>query len=193
MLKSRQNPPLGFTGVTVDELSGDEADSDDENEQLDADLLNKVKIAAKQNRLHFPLTVKAGMRFGCSSRGIAAITTCTLVDLGVVTKSDPHLIVDHHKVEREKERVIKKLVTQASDNLKIKKPNWVLYDGKKDLSMTRLEVEGSEKVYHGMQREEHISVCTAEGLYLTHFVPNEPTESVPAAQAVADELLEYLK
>ena len=82
---------------------------------------------------------------------------------------------------------------KASDNLNIKKPSCVLFDGKKGLCRVRLEVEGSEKVYHGMQRKENIFVCTAEGLYLTHFVPNEPTESVLAAQAVADELLEYLK
>ena len=67
--------------------------------------------------------------------------------------------------------MIKKLMKQESDNLKIKKPTCVLFDGKKDLSRTRLEVKGSEKVYHSMQREEHISVCTAEGLYLTHFFP----------------------
>ena len=54
-------------------------------------------------------------------------------------------------------------------------------------------MEGSDKIYHGMQREEHISVCSAEGHYLTHFVPNDPTQGVSAAKAVSDQLLKYLK
>ena len=112
--------------------------------------MDEIKTAAKQNRLHFPLTIKAGVRFGCTSRGLAAITTSTLVDLGIVTKNDPHLRVDKSKVEREKERVIKQLVEEASEDLKVNKVDCILFDGKKDLTRVRLEVEGSDKIYHGI-------------------------------------------
>ena len=42
------------------------------------------------------------MRFGVSSRGRATMATCTLIDMGIVNKKDPHLIIDHNKIEREK-------------------------------------------------------------------------------------------
>ena len=86
--------------------------------------------------------------------------------------------------------MVKELVREALDDLKVNKVDCILFDGKKDLSRVRLEVEGSEKVYHGMQKEEHISVCSAGGQYLTHFVPHE---GEPAAKVVADQLLGYLK
>ena len=133
------------------------------------------------------------MRFGCSSREVAALTTCALIDVGLITKNDPHLIVDHNKVEREKDRVVRELVERAAEDLKVNKVECILFDGKKDLSRVRLEVEGSEKVFHGMRVEEHISVCSAQGQYLTHFVPDDATETVSAAKAVADQLLDYLK
>ena len=72
-------------------------DVESDTMEITEELVNEVKKNSKQNRLNFPLTVKAGMRFGCSSRGLATLTTCTLVDLGLVPKEDPHLIVDHHK------------------------------------------------------------------------------------------------
>ena len=86
------------------------------------------------------MTVKAGMRFGCSSRGFANSTTCTLVDLGLVTKEDPHLIVDHHKIEREKELVIRELVREAEDIIRSSNIKCNYFDGMKDLSKVRLEV-----------------------------------------------------
>ena len=194
-LESQQNPQVEVHDGTSEVFIHDDHASqlEDDIAQLDIVKVDEIKTAAKQNRLHFPLTIKAGVRFGCTSRGLAAITTSTLVDLGIVTKNDPHLIVDKSKVEREKERVIKQLVEEASEDLKVNKVDCILFDGKKDLTRVRFEVEGSDKIYHGMQREEHISVCSAEGYYLTHFVPNDPTQGVSAAKAVSDQLLEYLK
>ena len=50
---------------------------------------NKIE---KQNGAKLTETVKAGMRFGMSSRGIATVSTCTLIDMGIVSKEDPHKI-----------------------------------------------------------------------------------------------------
>ena len=58
------------------------------------------------------------MRFNVSSRGIATIATCTLIDNNIVTKTDPHLIIDHHKIEREKTRVMEQLQIEAHVKIK---------------------------------------------------------------------------
>ena len=90
----------------------------DEDEVVEADSswrLEGVKVADRQNRLHFPFTMKAAMRFGYSSSGVATLATCTLMDLGIVTKEEPQLILDHGKVEIEKEIVMRGEIDKASD------------------------------------------------------------------------------
>ena len=73
-------------------------DNDNNN---DGDWGKVDKNLEKQNRSKLTETVKAGMRFGVSSRGMTNMATCTLIDMGIVNKKDPHLIMDRNKIEME--------------------------------------------------------------------------------------------
>ena len=50
------------------------------------------------------LVVMATMRHGVSVHGLANILSSYALDLGLATKEDPRLLVDHSKVTREQER-----------------------------------------------------------------------------------------
>ena len=83
------------------------------------------------------------------------------------------------------------LVREAEEKLRSSKIDCIYFDGKKDLSKVRLEVDGSDKVFHGMRNEEHVSVCSSNGGYLTHFTPGESSKKTPAAKDVANNILRF--
>ena len=170
-------------------------DDEEDNNNFDIDNNNDSdwgevdKNLEKQNRSKLTETVKAGMRFGVCSRGMATMATCTLIDMGIVNMKDPHLIIDHNKIEREKTRVMEELRKESMKELRKSKLECMFFDGKKDKSKVKLEVDDSDKVYMGIQKEEHVSLCKEPGgEYLHHFTPGESTKECPAAKVVAHEM-----
>ena len=185
--------PINTTEVQQNENDEDNNNLDTDNNN-DSDWGKVDKNLEKQNRSKLTETVKAGMRFGVSSRGMATMATCTLIDMGIVNKKDPHLIIDHNKIEREKTRVMEELRKEAMKTLRKSKLECIFFDGKKDKSKVKLEVDDSDKVYMGIQKEEHVSLCKEPGgEYLHHFTPGESTKELPAAKVVAHEMLDFLK
>ena len=175
-------------------------DVDDSNNNLEVDNNNDTdwgkvdKNLEKQNRAKLTETVKAGMRFGISSRGMATLALCTLIDMGIINKDDPHLIIDHKKIDREKIRVMEELREEDLEELINSILDCIFFDGKKDKAKVKLVVDGSDKVYMGVQREEHVSLCQEPGgAYLHHFTPEESTKDMPAAKVVAEEIFNFLK
>ena len=197
--EERRNYGAGSTTINP-ATEGQVHDIDDDNNNVEVDNNNDTdwgnieKKTEKQNRAKLTETVKAGMRFGISSRGMATLATCTLIDMGIVNKKDPHLIIDHNKIEREKSRVMEELRKLSSEKLKKSKAECFFFDGKKDKAKVLLEVEDSDKVYMGIQKEEHVSLCLEPGGdYLHHFTPGESTKDMPAAKVVALEIFQFLK
>lgn len=178
----------------VPETENFDSDNEENNNTDDVDWNKVDKKIEKQNRVKLTETVKAGMRFGISSRGMATLSTCTLIDNGIVTCKDPHLIIDHHKIEREKTRVMEMLRENDKKNMIASKLECLFFDGKKDKTKVRFEVEGSDKVYMGIQKEEHISMCKEPGGdYLHHFTPGNATKDTPPAKVVALGMTGFLK
>ena len=58
------------------------------------------------NTNHFPLLAQTVLRYGTSNREAAAISSAVLVDLGIVNEKDNKMIIDHHKIHREKKKVM---------------------------------------------------------------------------------------
>ena len=114
--------------------------------------------------------------------------------MNVITKEDPHLIIDHHKIEREKARVMDELRNDAMEQLRNSKLECFFFDGKKDKSKVKLEAEGSDKVFMGMQREEHVSMCKEPGgEYIHIFTPGDATKVMPTAEVNAQEILKFIE
>ena len=74
---------------------------------------SSVKGIPTQNREPFPRTVMAAMRHGVSVSGLANILSSYAVDMGLATKDDTRLLVDHSKVTREQEKEMNRLNSSA--------------------------------------------------------------------------------
>ena len=87
------------------------------------------KWSGLQNREHFPRTVMAGMRGGVSQRTMANILSSFVVDLGLATKEDPRLLVDHRKVNREQEREMDRVTANAEKWMRESGIDAIQFDG----------------------------------------------------------------
>ena len=133
------------------------------------------------------------LRYGIGAHLTAALTTAAWIDAWVISKDNTHLAVDHSKVVRAQENVMKELEKEIDLIASSGKIECIFFDGRKDLTRTLLEIEGSTQKYPGMVKEEHYSVCMEPGgNYLFHFSPEEATETVKSAEVVANNLIDLM-
>ena len=69
-----------------------------------------------------------------------------------------------------------------------------IFYGKIDKSNVKMSLEGSDKIFMGVRKEEHISMCMEPGdEYLHHFTPGESSKEIPPAKVIALGMFDYLK
>ena len=69
----------------------------------------------------------------------------------------------------------------------------LLFDGIRVDTSVMMEIEGCEKRFPGLIKEEHYSVCSEPGgSYLFHFVPEEATDKMKHAEIIADHIVDWL-
>ena len=173
----------------------DEAATDNDNDREFR--VKKVDDSLKQslqNRISFPTVAATSMRYGASNRLTAAIATAALVDAGLVTEEDSILVIDHHKVKREKQKLMNKLRLQADKKYKEEDIYCILFDGRKNWTNMMQRDPETGKYYQYKEKQEHI-VVTSEpgGEYLFHFVPEEATQFAKASKQVATKIVDWIK
>ena len=144
-----------------------------------------------RNLLNIDLVASASLRNAVPARATAEIVTATLVSVGLVNENDHKLVVDHKKVDRAKSRVMKNQKLKDIEDLKDDKVNCILFDGRKDLTLAKVSVEGQTKAT--TVKEEHYSVCTESGKYLFHFTPSPSTKDTSAAEQIAIKLVNWME
>ena len=147
--------------------------------------------AGLQNREHFPLTVMAAMRGGVSQRTLANILSSFVVDMGLATKEDPHLLVEQAKVAREQEREMTRLIARAEEWMRSSGIDAILFDGKDEKAKAWVTLPCGTKVIRHV-KEDHISLTDAEGEFLMHFT-REKVDGVRAGQVIALRISSFLK
>ena len=162
----------------------------DQPATLDANM-NSSSWAGLQNREHFPLTVMAAMRGGVSQRTLANILSSFVVDMGLATKEDPHLLVDQAKVSREQEREMTRLIARADNWMRSSGIDAILFDGKDEKAKAWVTLPCGIKVIRHV-KEDHISLTDAEGEFLMHFT-REKVDGVRAGQVIALIMSTFLK
>ena len=167
-----------------------ENNSPDQQTSLDTNM-NPSTWAGLQNREHFPLTVMAAMRGGVSQRTLANILSSFAVDLGLATKEDPHLLIDHAKVGREQEREMTRLIKRAEDWMRSSGIDGILFDGKDEKAKAWVTLPCGTRVVRHV-KEDHISLTDAEGEFLMHFT-REKVDGVRAGQVIALRISTFLK
>jgi len=109
--------------------------------------------------------------------------------MGIITPEDASCFVDHKKISRAKERVCATLTQQFQLGLSENKVQCIMFDGRKDL--TKFLVK-DEFVHKGQIKEEHISLCDANGEYLFHFTPTTGPKEKPAHN-IAQHIFDWLQ
>ena len=133
------------------------------------------------------------MRYGASNRLTAAIATAALIDAGVVNKDDACKVLDHKKVQREKQRLMKDLRVKADVRYREEDIKCILFDGRKNWTNVMEKDEETGKYYQSRVKLEHISVTSEPGgEYLFHFVPPEATKEVKASKQIAIKIVEWM-
>ena len=144
-----------------------------------------------QNRQHFPLTTLAAMRGGVSQRTLANILSSYAVDMGLVTREDPSVLVDHSKVGREREREMARVTTKAEEWMRSSGSNAIQFDGKDEKAKALVTLDCGTKVMRHI-KEDHITQTDCEGEFLMHFT-KEKVEGVRAGQVIAMKIYTFLQ
>lgn len=145
------NPDPGYQS----ELSSDDSSSNESDE--DYEISSSEPPSPKRfNKLDLSEVVDAKTRFKASERGTTAIVNATLRMVGVST------IVDKSKLVRAQKRRFNEI-----ENIEFPFGGGLYYDGRKDLTLTRIEKRdgktGKMKYYRKMTREDHYSLISEPG------------------------------
>ena len=133
----------------------------------------------------------AAMRGGVSQRTLANILSSFVVDMGLATKEDPHLLVEQAKVAREQEREMTRLIARAEEWMRSSGIDAILFDGKDEKAKAWVTLPCGTKVIRHV-KEDHISLTDAEGEFLMHFT-REKVDGVRAGQVIALRISSFLK
>ena len=169
-------------------VSGLDCGTDENDNDLvnDPDFAITLKKVSNQNRVNLDNLARESIRGNVSVRTTASLATALLIDLNIVTKDDAHLIVDPSKIQRARERVMKKERELARAELETKKLDCIFFDGRKDKTKMIIEDEDGDE-FARTEFEEHYT-ATDPHKYLTHITPQEGS----GAKGVADKLVEFL-
>ena len=127
-------------------------------------------------------------------RETAAIATAAWIDGGLISKSNTRLVIDHNKVKRAQEKLMKSLSLEFDEECRTEKISCILFDGRKDLTKTLMTIDGSARKYPATIKEEHYTVCAEPGgKYLCHFTPKEATKNMKHAEIIADNIVKFLR
>ena len=174
--QSNFNNTVSTSSANIDIVFGFASDtSTSENSEIsvsfDSALHCSSKSILQQNRVTLKELAMVCKRYEVSDRAGAAIASTTLKAFGIVTEEDKRYVVDRSKLrrERQKYREIKNKEQELFELV-----DSIFVDGKKDATMTIVEVIGN---YHRQTviEEHYVIVEEPNGFYLSHVMPEDGT------------------
>lgn len=153
-----------------------------------------TRKTAKYNTGDISNIALASLRHHTGLRETAEIATAAWIDAGVINKDDTSLVIDHNKVKRAQEKIMKKINVQLDEEHQLNSINCIFFDGRIDQTKIMVQAEENQKYYPSMLKEEHYTICKEPGgKYLWHFVPDKATKEKSHAETIADNIIEWLK
>ena len=154
-----------------------------------SDLSNSART--KYNTLAIPTIATQSLRYGVGLRATAAIATAAFVDAGLISEGDHSLVIDHSKVKRAQEKVMKALDNDFDEFCQQGKVECIFFDGRIDLTRMMTAIDGRQ--FPSQVKEEHYSICAEPGgRYLHHFTPTKAQNNKKPAEVIADCIVEFL-
>lgn len=152
------------------------------------------KKKTEYNTLDISNVAMQSIRYGVGLRATAAITTAALIDAGLITEEEKRLVVDHNKVKRAQERIMKSLDQEFDVLCKKGEIDCIFFDGRADATKVLLKAENSNQQFPSVITEQHYSICTEPGgRYLYHFTPEKGSKSEKPAEVIARNLVDFMK
>ena len=154
-------------------------------------LFSPKQQKSKHNTMDITNIALASLRHHTGLREAAEIATAALIDAKLITEEDHQLIIDHNKLKRAQDKLIKKMDEKFEETLQMEGLSCLIFDGRKDDTKVITDVDG--KQFPGMSKEEHYAVCKEPGgEYLFHFVPQEQDHR-KHAEIIADQIIKWVK
>ena len=176
------------------EVDEDLDDVAEERKEEVPDAQEKDKKRPKYNTEDIANIALASLRHHTGLRETAEIATAAWIDAGLITHSDTTKVIDHNKVKRAQTRIMQKIIVRSEEERKENGISCIFFDGRRDDTRFMLRAEENGKMYAGMMKEEHYTVCMEPGgKYLWHFAPEKATKEKTHAQIIADHLVVWLK
>src|ERR1043165_6956920 len=123
----------------------------------------KTRKRARYNTKDINHIALASLRHHTGLRETAEIATAAWIDAGLITQFDIALVIDHNKVRRAQEKIMKKLDAKFEVELQQNGISCIFFDGRRDETKVMLKAEKNVKMYSGLVKEEHYRVCMEPG------------------------------
>ena len=121
--------------------------------------IDKAVPSSSRNFIPLPNTVLICDRFVLSDRSAAAVANAVLQDVGFLSEANPSIVVDRHKLRRERQRV-RKALQKGGDESSLPILG-VYFDGRKDKTLS--QSKDGDKYHRRVRPEEHISIVKEPG------------------------------
>jgi hypothetical protein len=149
---------------------------------------------SQYNTLQLRNVALQSIRYCVGVRATAAITTAAFLDAGLITEGDRRLVVDHNKVRRAQEKVMKSLDEEFHARCQVGNIECIFFDGRQDSTKVLLQADNSSHQFPSIVKEEHYTVCSEPGgRYLCHFTPEKDLTKRKPAEVIANHLVDFLK
>ena len=110
---------------------------------------------APRNMMDVSPVAAASIRNSVSSRAAAEIATAALISAGVIDQTNLQFVMDHNKVKRARDKLLKDQQATDAADIKEKKIQCIFFDGRKDQTLVFREVYGIKN----QQQSENILFC----------------------------------
>ena len=146
-------------------------DSDcDESQDFDESQMDKEYFGLSRNKTPLTATAYAATRYNASDACAAAIATATLIDNGVISKSDISKTVTPAKIYRAKAKVGSNELEKRDNFCKSGAINCLFFDGKINYCIVEQEKNGMKS--RGKGTKDHYALVThppGKGRFIGHF------------------------
>ena len=93
-----------------------------------------------------------------------------MIDGGLTTSEDVHLVIDYNKVKRAQEKLVSNLEEELDKRFREDGIICLLSDGRRNDPKVFMKVEDSEKLFIATVKEENYTCCSEPGgKYLRYF------------------------
>ena len=187
------------TPLTDTDGSDDDDNSDYDSEQSDPEYIPEIsfmfngKMMSSKNMVSLRAIAIVADKYEMSDRAVACLVTATLVDFGLVSEENAHLVVDRLKVRRWREKLREE--SRGERNKFGKTVTAFIADGKSSKEyMDQKKVGGKTVKCKGSWLKNITLTTEPESQYFSHFQLKEtPTKDRPAALIFCEEMLKEFR